>query len=138
MSDAGPIQGVVVVVQQADRFLLIRRSAHVIVPHAWCFVGGAIEAGESQPDAVIREFREEMGGVVRPIRKLWEWDRADGALRLHWWQAALEPGPLTPNPREVAAFRWCTRLEILTLPQLLDSNRQFLEQVPVLPPLDAS
>ena len=54
--------GVVVVVRQDGRYLMIRRAAGVPVPGAWCFVGGAIEPGESQADTAAREFREEVGG----------------------------------------------------------------------------
>ena len=63
-----------------------------------CFVGGAIEPGESQEDAVVREFREEVGGQVRPVRLIWEYTRPDGKLHLYWWLAELETGELQANP----------------------------------------
>ncbi len=120
------VRGVVVVVQQAGRLLVIRRAAGVAVPGAWCFVGGAIESGETEEQAVVREFREEVGGSVQPVRRIWEYTRPDGALHLAWWQAEWDCRPLEPNPHEVAELRWCTPAELRALPGLLESNREFL------------
>ena len=123
-------EGVVIVVQRADRYLIARRAAGVVAPGAWCFVGGAIEPGETQEQAVVREFREEVGGEVRPLARVWEYLRPDGGLRLYWWRADLVGGKLECNPAEIAELRWLTPAEILTLPNLLDGNRTFLATLP--------
>ncbi len=126
--------GVVVVVRRDETYLVIRRAAHVPAPGAWCFVGGAIEAGESEAAAVVREFQEEVGATVRPLRRIWEYLRPDGSLRLAWWLADLDPpdAELWPNPAEVAELRWLRPAEIECLPGLLDSNRDFLRRLPAL------
>ncbi len=108
---------------------MIQRAAGVLAGGAWCLVGGAIEPHESQPDAVCREFFEEIGGRVRAIERLWQYDRPDGGLRLYWWRCELLDDALTPNPAEVQDWRWCTLAEALALPRLLDSNRTFLSQL---------
>lgn len=128
MHDAteGLTRGVVVVVRRQGRYLVIRRSAHVVAPGAWCFVGGAIQSKESESDAVVREFAEEVGARVRPVRRVWESLRADGRLRLYWWEGELLEDELRPNADEVAETRWCTPAEMLQLPNLLESNRAFL------------
>jgi 8-oxo-dGTP diphosphatase len=120
---------VVVVVHREGRFLMIRRSAEVVAGGAWCFVGGAMKTGETQPEAVVREFAEEAGGRVRPLRKVWEYRRPDGKLLLHWWLANMECGALEPDPLEVAEMRWCTPAEIEALPGLLESNLRFVSEV---------
>jgi (d)CTP diphosphatase len=122
-------QGVVIVVRRGPRFLVVRRAAHIPAGGAWCFVGGAIDAGESQEEAVIREFREEVGGEVQPLAKIWEYNRPDGHLRLHWWLAQLTTSELRANPAEVAEIRWCTPDEIEALPGILDGNITFLRNV---------
>ena len=122
-------QGVVVVVQRGPRLLVIRRADSVPAGGAWCFVGGGIDAGESQEEAVVREFREEVGGIVRPIAKIWEYTRPTGELRLHWWLAELNGAELRPNPAEVAELRWCTPAEIEALPGILDGNVTFLREI---------
>jgi 8-oxo-dGTP pyrophosphatase MutT (NUDIX family) len=118
--------GVVVVVERAGRYLLIRRAAGVIAPGAWCFVGGAVEPGETQAEAAVREFREEVGGEVRPLRAVWKYVRPDGGLRLHFWEAELIGEVLQPNPAEVAEIGWYTAAEIEALPDGLASNVAFL------------
>ena len=123
------IQGVVVVVHRAGRFLMIKRAQGILAGGAWCFVGGSIEHGELQAEAAVREFREEVAGVVRPTRKIWEYTRPDGKLLLHWWLAELDDGPLIANPAEVAEIRWCSPEEIESLPDLLESNRAFMNEV---------
>jgi 8-oxo-dGTP diphosphatase len=120
--------GVVIVAARGQQYLVIRRAEGILAGGAWCFVGGGIDAGETQESAVMREFREEVGGQVRPIRKVWEYIRADGRLHLHWWLVELLEDALHPNPHEVAELRWCTAAEILELPNLLESNRQFLAE----------
>lgn len=127
--NASEVRGVVVVVVRDGRCLLIRRAARVVVPGAWCFVGGAIEAGETEADAVVREFREELGGAVRPLRRIWEYARPDGTLRLYWWLADLVGDELRANAAEVAEWRWCRREEIEGLPNVLESNRAFLAAI---------
>jgi 8-oxo-dGTP diphosphatase len=122
-------QGVVAVVRRGPRFLIVRRAAHIFAGGAWCFVGGAIEPGESQEQAVVREFREEVGGTIRPIAKVWEYTRPDGRLRLHWWLVELEGGDLRGNPAEVAELRWCTPDELEALPGILAGNVDFMRAV---------
>ena len=129
MSDDYVTLGVVVVVQRGGRLLVIRRAAGVIVPGAWCFVGGAIEPGETEEQAVVREFHEEVGGHVRPLNRVWEYLRPDGKLRLFWWRAELIDDDLHANAAEVAELRWCTPDEIEALPGLLESNREFLRLI---------
>lgn len=123
------IQGVVVVVHRNGRYLMIQRAAHILAGGAWCFVGGGIEPGETQEQAVSREFQEEIGGAVRPLRKVWEYTRPDGMLVLHWWLAELLDDAFVPNLAEVTQFRWCTPAEIGQLPDVLASNREFLAAV---------
>lgn len=108
---------------------MIRRAPGVPAGGAWCFVGGAIEAGETQAEAVVREFAEEVGGRVRPVRKVWETRRDSDNLLLHWWLADLDGEELRANPREVDRLTWCTPDEAERLPGLLAGNREFLSRV---------
>ncbi len=120
-------EGVVVVVQRDGEFLVIRRAAHILAGGAWCFVGGAIEPGESQAEAVVREFAEEVSGSVSPVRKVWELSLPANRLVLHWWSADLLAGDLAANPQEVDELRWCSLAELRRLPNVLASNLAFVE-----------
>jgi 8-oxo-dGTP pyrophosphatase MutT (NUDIX family) len=121
-----PLRGVVAVILRGERFLVIRRSQHVRAPGMHCFPGGAIEAGESEDNAVCREMREELALPARPLRRIWRsvtpWN-----VELAWWLAEIdaEATPL-PNPHEVEAYLWLTAAEIRALPNLLPSNLEFL------------
>jgi (d)CTP diphosphatase len=126
-------EGVIVAIRAAGRFLMVRRSKHVPLPGTWCFPGGAVRPGETQPAALVREVLEEVGLRVEPIEKLWEWTRPDGLLRLHWWSAKIGTGADAQqpkaNPSEVAETRWCSPDEIRALPNLLQNNLDFLDHL---------
>jgi len=48
------------------RFLICQRPAHKARGLLWEFVGGKVEPGETLPQALIRECREELGIRVTP------------------------------------------------------------------------
>src|SRR6185436_16337197 len=102
-----PTVGVVAVIEENGRLLVIRRAAHILAGGTWCFPGGGVEPGETLAEAVVREVREEIGLAVEPLDQLWTWKRADGRLILHWWRVQmLGPAQVSPNPDEVAEARW--------------------------------
>jgi 8-oxo-dGTP diphosphatase len=120
-------RGVVGVVLRDGRMLVIRRARSVVAPLVYCFPGGGIEAGESEEEALEREFREEVGVAFRPLRRLWRCVTA-WKVELAWWFGALAPDAvLAANPREVESIHWLTPREMAQLPDLLESNRAFLE-----------
>lgn len=119
------MHGVVAVVVRGDKFLVIRRSQHVRAPGKFCFPGGSIEAGETEEQAVVREFTEELGASVMPIARLWT-SLTITNVQLAWWQVSLGlEQVLTPNPLEVESVHWLSRDEALALAELLASNRDF-------------
>jgi len=121
-------RGAVAIVVRDGRLLVIRRSRHVVAPGTYCFPGGAIEQGESEAEALTRECREELHADVRPVRRLWQCTTSWGVW-LAWWLCEMPPGQTPiPNPAEVESVCWCTPAEMAGLPDLLESNRIFLER----------
>lgn len=122
-----PRSGVVAVIPRQDRLLVIRRSQLVRAPGRYCFPGGGIDAGEDEQVALIRELREELNVTVRPERRLWT-SITPWSVSLAWWLAELptEAEP-QPNPLEVESVHWLSTSEIRLLPELLESNHQFLD-----------
>jgi 8-oxo-dGTP pyrophosphatase MutT (NUDIX family) len=119
-------RGAVAVIPQQDRLLVIRRSQQVVAPGAYCFPGGAIEPGESEEVALVRELREELNVEILPVRRVWQ-SVTPWQVELAWWLARLAPGS-SPRaaPAEVESFHWHTPQEMAALRELLESNRQFL------------
>ncbi|GAA1287979.1 hypothetical protein GCM10009609_63230 [Pseudonocardia aurantiaca] len=77
----------------------------------WELPGGRVESGESEPDAVARELREELGAEVAVQERLGTDLPLDGALlRVHI--ARLLPGGPEPRPLEHAALRWVGPAEV--------------------------
>jgi 8-oxo-dGTP diphosphatase len=126
----GKTHGVAVAVSDGQgRWLLVRRSALVAAPLKVCFPGGAVELGETQADAVIREMAEELGVAVRPVRCIWQWDYTESNVLLFGWLAEIEPGPIQPNAAEIAEVMWLTPDEAIAHPDALHTNRHFLQML---------
>ena len=125
-NDGPPVRGVVAVICRQTRLLVIRRSPHVAAGGALCFPGGAIERGESEAAALVRELDEELRLSVQPVRRLWE-SLTPWNVQLFWWLATIDSAAIpVPNPREVAEFHWLAPEVMLTCEDLLVSNREFL------------
>lgn len=122
-------QCVVAVIERGDKYLVIRRSEHVIAPLRLCFPGGGIEPGESESVALRREVEEELGVAVHPVEKIWE---CVNRWRVHiaWWRATLrDSAQLVPNPDEVAEVLWMSLDEMHASDELLESNHDFLKHL---------
>jgi 8-oxo-dGTP diphosphatase len=127
-------RGVVGVAVRDGRMLVIRRSRSVVAPLIYCFPGGGIEGVESEEEALVREFREEIGVTIRPVRRLWQCVTA-WKVELAWWLVNIEPDAMpVANPSEVESIHWFTPEEMAGLPDLLESNREFLKTIALSPP----
>lgn len=130
MEQGAPVsmrRAVVAVVVRNGRFLVIRRSQLVRAPGMHCFPGGAIEAGETEVEALEREMREELGVTALPQRLLWRsvtrWN-----VHLAWFVTEIEAEAVpVANPLEVEWVGWLSAEEFRRLPQVLASNLEFLD-----------
>jgi 8-oxo-dGTP diphosphatase len=120
-------RGVVAVIRRAEKFLVIRRSAHVEAPGSYCFPGGGIEDGETEVQALQRELQEELGCQLEPLIRVWQ-SVTPWHVSLAWWSVPWgSERELRPPPQEVESVHWLTAEELQALPELLVSNRHFLE-----------
>jgi len=125
--EQGRLYGVVVACRREDgRWLMIRRSATVPMPHRVCFPGGGIEPGETDAEAAVREMREELDLDVRLLERVWEFEHPDRALTLYGWIADLGPRPVIAEPAEVAEVLWLTQAEAATHPDNLPHTHRFV------------
>ena len=120
-------RGVVAVVLREGKLLVIRRGPLIAAPGRICFPGGAIEPGESEIAALVRELQEELSIDVRPLRRLWE-SVTPWRVHLAWWLAEFSPDATPqPHPEEVAAIYWLSPGELRASPDILESNLAFLD-----------
>lgn len=132
MSGSGtpePIRVVAGILMEAGRVLVTQRTREQRFGLKWEFPGGKIEAGESPEEALVREFREELGIETRALapydriryRDAWGKELDVGFHRLE--RTGGEPTPL-----EVAAVAWVPvdRLEGL---DMIPANRGVVERL---------
>ncbi len=113
---------------EGERFLVALRSTTMADAGLWEFPGGKVEAGESPEDALVREIREELGCVIRPLGILGREYSQDKKIVLDVYLARLASG--TPVAREHEELRWVDMAEARGLDWAS-------ADLPLLPQLDA-
>lgn len=108
------IDVVAAIIQSGTQILLARRPVTGDQPGLWEFPGGKVEAGESQPQALIRELTEELGITAHPTVWVASHQRevSGRMIHLHAWHVPHFTG--TPVNHCHSGFVWCTPQEALT------------------------
>lgn len=108
------IEVVAAIIQREGQILLAQRPPHADQAGLWEFAGGKVEADETQPEALTRELREELGIDARPDRYVASSERevSGRIIRLHAWYVAAFEG--TPTNHYHSALVWCTPQEALS------------------------
>ena len=115
------------------RWLMVRRSTSVTAPLKVCFPGGAVEAGESQEAAVVREMQEELGVEVKPVRCVWRHEFAERNIVLWGWLAEMISTDLRPDPAEIADVYWLAPEEGSRHVDGLPTNADFIAALACVP-----
>lgn len=98
--------------EEPRRFLICQRPAHKARGLLWEFVGGKVEPGETKPEALMRECREELGILIRVGDVYMELTHAYPDLTIHLTLFHAEIMSGTPQLLEHNALRWITPEEI--------------------------
>ena len=126
-----PLRVAAAVLRRGGRVLLTRRPPGGPLGLNWEFPGGKIEPGETVEAALVREIREELGIVVRPLEVL-EVVRHEYPhglrvevhfVRCECTTTAFEAGP------GVHEVRWAARGEV-DPNEVLAADRDFLARLP--------
>lgn len=96
----------------AGRVLAARRER----PAGWELPGGKVEPGETEPAALVRELREELGVTVEVGERIGPDVPIDPNFLLRAWTVALIHGE--PAALEHAELRWLAPDELDTVPWL--------------------
>lgn len=93
-------------IAEDNRYLITRRRATAVLPLLWEFPGGRVEEGESDEDALVREFFGRLGVGVSVGREMSRvthpYDQYTVELVLY--ECALASPSL--EARGVVEFRW--------------------------------
>ena len=93
-------------IRDGERFLICQRPAHKARGLLWEFAGGKVEMGETGPQALKRELREELGIEVEVQEQVADVTYAYPELTVHLtlYGASIVQG--TPQLLEHNDLRW--------------------------------
>ena len=122
------IEVVAALIWQEDRFLACQRPPEKARGLLWEFVGGKVEAGESGPEALVRECREELDVTLKVGDAFMDvtHEYPDLTVHLTLYEAQIETGE--PRMIEHHDMRWITVGEIDTL-EFCPADQVFLEEI---------
>lgn len=108
------IDVVAAIIERDGKILLAQRPASADQPGLWEFPGGKVEPGESQPQALIRELREELAIDARPAAYVASQRKAVSGrmIHLHAWHVPAWEGEVTAM--EHSALVWVFPQEALS------------------------
>lgn len=81
------IDVVAAIIERNGKVMLAQRNSSSDQTGLWEFPGGKVEAGEGQPQALIRELAEELNIEATVTRYIAtnQWDSGKNIIRLHAW-----------------------------------------------------
>ncbi|CNH32116.1 pyrimidine (deoxy)nucleoside triphosphate diphosphatase [Yersinia mollaretii] len=81
------IDVVAAIIERNGKVMLAQRNSSSDQAGLWEFPGGKVEAGESQPQALIRELTEELNIEATVTRYIAtnQWNSGKNIIRLHAW-----------------------------------------------------
>jgi A/G-specific adenine glycosylase len=105
------------VIAQAGRVLLARRPSKGLLGGMWEFPGGKLEAGETLPEGLIREIREELAAEIEVGQPFGVYEHAytHFQVTLHAFLCCLQNGS-QPQALEASELRWATPAELQDFP----------------------
>ena len=109
---ARTIEVVAALIRKDDRFLVCQRPPDKARALLWEFPGGKIEPGESGPEALVRECREELGADIRVLGAFMDVTHAYPDLTVHLtlYESRIASGEV--HKLEHSDIRWITPEEI--------------------------
>lgn len=103
---------VAALIRDKNRFLICQRPAHKARALLWEFAGGKVEPGETKPQALVRECKEELDVTLSVGDVFFEvvHEYPDLTVHLTLFNAVIAQG--VPKQLEHNDLRWITTDEI--------------------------
>ncbi len=100
------VRVVAAVVEREGHYLITQRRAEAALPLTWEFPGGRVEEGESDSDALVREFRHRVGVEIIPGDRISEVEHVypSYTIRLVLYSCRISMGE--PSAKAVASAKW--------------------------------
>ncbi len=114
MTTQKTVDVVAAIIERDGKILLAQRPPHADQAELWEFAGGKVEAGETQPQALTRELREELGIDAVPARYVASHQRdvSGRIIDLHAWHVVTFDGE--PTRHFHSALQWCEPADALS------------------------
>ena len=103
MAEASPRGAAAVIFDPEGRVLLVKENYD---RRRWSLPGGAVEPGESDEDAVVREAVEETGVAVRIHHLIGSYGLDYGLTAVAFLCSITDGRPAVPDTGEIAEVRW--------------------------------
>jgi 8-oxo-dGTP pyrophosphatase MutT (NUDIX family) len=116
------------------KFLILHRHPNKSQGNTWGLPAGKVEPGESDPDAILREVREETGyqASIEQLEFLGDQQFHFSNLELTFptFRIKLQrPFQVKHSAYEHQAFRWVTAEECYAMPDLIHGLHDLLERL---------
>ncbi|RZM88647.1 MULTISPECIES: pyrimidine (deoxy)nucleoside triphosphate diphosphatase [unclassified Escherichia] len=110
------IDVVAAIIERDGKILIAQRPAHSDQAGLWEFAGGKVEPGESQPQALIRELREELDieATIGKYVASHQREVSGRIINLHAWHVPEFHGALQAYAHQ--ALVWCAPEEAMQYP----------------------
>jgi 8-oxo-dGTP pyrophosphatase MutT (NUDIX family) len=116
--------GVAIIITNNKKHLFVKQNKNPFKGY-WAPVHGTIKPNELETEAVIREAKEEIGLLVKPIKKLGITTADYKVKQLHWWWAIPRTSTIKIDIKEISAYGYFSLMEALKLP-LLPATEKFI------------
>ena len=100
------------IIRQRGRVLIAQRPANKLLGGLWEFPGGKREPGESLPDCLVREIKEELGIQIAVDEQVLTLKHAFTHFKITLYVFAVTWLKGTPRARQVADFKWVRPAEL--------------------------
>lgn len=110
------IRVVAAVLEDAGRYLITQRRPTAVLPLMWEFPGGKVEAGETDAEALRREFSHRLGAQIEcgKLISFVTHPYEHYAVDLFLYECRIASGKLAPM--HVHDFKWVTSAEFEQYP----------------------
>ena len=108
------------------KYLLLRLAHYPGHKNEWCPVAGHCKAGETVNEAIIREVKEELNVIAKPIRQVSEWEQDILGEKAFWWEVEIS-GNINIDNKEIIEIGWFSVDEIKNL-KLWPATQKFFEK----------